>query len=257
MESIGSRIKSAREAKGISIDQAQKDTRISGRILIAIEADRAQEMISGPVYVRSFIKKYADYLGLDGRSLSEEFTGKKPGFKEQISVLNKGDKHGKVLGETKGSILPEFKIPIKKIACVAAAILIIFLGIKLIIFAGSKTIAFFKSRPKAENKVPPRREKVVATKTAVKTTAASVPQIPKAADYILSLKTRADVYLKITSDGNVIYEGILKKGSNEKWEAKESFEISTSKAEALVIDLNGTSLGPLGKGVVKGLRLPK
>ena len=235
MESIGSRIKAAREAKGISIDQAQKDTRISGRILSAIEADRAHEMISGPVYIKSFIKKYADYLGLDGRSLADDFTGKKPEFKEQISVLKEEER--------------PVKIPVKKIVYAAVAIALIFLGIKLVAFAGSKTMAFFKSRPKAENKVPP--------KAAAKPAAVATPQIPKGEYLTLLLKTRADVYLKVKSDGSVIYDGILKKGSSEKWEAKESFEISTSKAEALAIDLNGTLLGPLGKGPVKGLRLPK
>lgn len=249
MESIGSRIRSAREAKGISIEQAQKDTRISSRILSAIEADRAQEVISGPVYIKSFIKKYANYIGLDGGSLAESFTGNKPGFKEQISMLSKDEKPGRVLGFTKG------KVPLKKIIYVAVAIVIIFLGIKLIVFAGSKTIAFFKSRPKAEKvvTVKPKPE----LKQIVSPAAASVPQIPKGEDLTLSLKSRADVYLKVKSDGNVIYDGILKKGSSEKWEAKDSFEISTSRAEALAIDLNGTSLGSLGKGVVKGLRLPK
>lgn len=249
MESIGSRIRSAREAKGISIDQAQKDTRISGRILGAIEADRAQEVISGPVYVRSFIKKYANYLGLDGKSLSEDFTGKKPEFKEQISVLSNDN-----------------EIPVKKIIYVAAAIFIIFLGIKLIAFAGSKTVAFFKSRPKAVNKVPTQRDKVekkaVTAKAKVpsqrdKVPQAVIPQIPEGAGLALSLKASSDVYLKVKSDGSVIYDGILKRGSSEKWEAKQSFEISTSKAEALAVSLNGTSLGPLGKGAVKDLKLPK
>jgi len=241
MESIGSRIKSAREAKGISIEQAQKDTRISSRILSAIEADRAQEVISGPVYIKSFIKKYANYIGLDGGSLAESFTGSKPGFKEQISVLSKDEKPGRV--------------PLKKIIYVAVAIVIIFLGIKLIVFAGSKTIAFLKSRPKAEKIVTVKPKP--ALKQVVGPAAASVPQIPKGEDLTLSLKARADVYLKVRSDGNVIYDGILKKGSSEKWKAKEYFEISTSRVEALAIDLNGTSLGSLGKGVVKGLRLPK
>src|SRR3989338_2085807 len=189
MESIGSRIKSAREAKGISIDQAQKDTRISGRILSAIEADRAQEMISGPVYVKSFIKKYANYLGLDGRSLAESFSGKKPGSKEQISVLTKDEKPGRVPPE-------RGKVPLKKIIYVAVAIVVIFLGIKLIVFAGSKTIAFFKPGNKEEKKIVP-------AKAAVKVP----PQIPKGENLILSLKTRADVYLKVTSDGNVRYDG--------------------------------------------------
>ena len=74
---------------------------------------------------------------------------------------------------------------------------------------------------------------------------------------MLSLKTRADVYLKLKADGSVIYDGILKRNASERWEAKESFEISTSKAEALSADLNGTPVTTLGKGAVKGLRLPK
>lgn len=243
MESIGSRIRAAREAKGISINHAQNDTRISARILSAIEADRAQEFISGPVYVRSFIKKYADYLGLDGRSLAEDFTGKKPEFKEQISVLSNND-----------------KIPVKKIIYAVVAIAIIFLGIKLIALAGSKTIAFFKSRPKAEKTATVKARPAVILPQRDRPTVilpAPTMQIPKGEALALSLKARSDVYLKVRSDGNVIYDGILKKGSSERWEAKQSFEISTSKAEALAIDLNGASLGPLGKGAVKDLKLPR
>ena len=242
MESIGSRIRAAREAKGISIEQAQKETRISGKILSAIEADRAQDMISGPVYIKSFIKKYAVYLGLDGASLADSFSVEKPAFKEQISVLNKNEKPA--------------KIPFKKIIYAAVVIFLILLGIKLVTFAGSKTIAFFKSRPRAEKKAAVSKPKP-APKQAVAPAPAVIPQIPKGENLTLSLVTRSDVYLKIKADGSVIYDGILKKGSNEKWEAKEFFEISTSKAEALKIDLNGSALGPLGKGVVKGLKLPK
>jgi cytoskeletal protein RodZ len=89
MESIGSRLRSARESKGITLDQAQRDTRISSRILTALENDRIAEIVSGPVYIKSFIKKYANYLGLNGTDLAESFTGEKPGFKDQISVLSR------------------------------------------------------------------------------------------------------------------------------------------------------------------------
>ncbi|MDD4879144.1 MAG: DUF4115 domain-containing protein [Candidatus Omnitrophica bacterium] len=246
MESIGSRIKAARESKGISIDQAQKDTRISGRILSAIEADRAQDIISGPVYIKSFIKKYADYLGLDGGPLAESFSGEKPGFKEQISVLSKDDKWVRPAAG--------IKFPFKKIIYAAIAVALIFFGVKLAGLAVSKTAAFFKSRPKAENKTAA----AVKPKPAAKPSpAAAVLRVPKGENLMLSLKARSDVYLKLKVDGSVVYDGILKKGSNERWEAKESFEISASKAEALAADMNGTPLAPLGKGVIKGLKLPK
>lgn len=236
MESIGSRIRSAREAKGISLEQAQKETKISARILSAIEADRAQEIISGPVYIKSFIKKYADYLGLDGVSLAESFSGGRPELKEQISVLSRDA----------GS--PHF--PFKKVVYAAVIALLLFLGIRLIFFLGSKAATFFKSRPKVE-------KSVTKPKVAAKPATPSLPQVPRGEGLVLSLNARTDVYLKVKTDGRVMYDGILRKGSEERWEAKESFEISTNKAESLTIDLNGNKVGPLGKGAIKGLRLPK
>ncbi len=242
MESIGSRLRSARESKGISLEQAQKDTRISSRILSALENDRIAEIVSGPVYIKSFIKKYANYLGLDGPGLSESYTGEKPGFKDQISVLSKDANPG--------------QFPVKKIVLFIIAIAALVLAVKLASFAVSRTAAFFKSRPKAVRKeTPPPAAKPAPNRE--KTTERPVINIPKGDILVLTVRSRADVYLKIKSDGSLIFEGTLKKGSEEKWEARNFFELSTSKAEYLTLDLNGTSLGSLGKGVVKGLKLPK
>ncbi len=242
MESIGSRLRSARESKGITLDQAQRDTRISSRILSALESDRIAEIVSGPVYIKSFIKKYANYLGLNGTDLAEGFTGEKPGFKDQISILAKDNSPG--------------QFPVKKIILWIVAAVVLVLAVKLAVLAVSKTAAFFRSRPEVAKKEPaaaaakpaPKQEKAVER---------PVVNIPKYDVLVLTVKSRADVYLKIKSDGRLIFEGTLKKGLEEKWEARNSFELSTSKAEYLTLDLNGTSLGSLGKGVVKGLKLPK
>lgn len=244
MESIGSRLRSAREAKGISLEQAQKDTRISSRILSALETDRIDQMVSGPIYAKSFIKKYANYLGLDGNAVAESFTVPKPEFKEQISVLAK-DACG------------NGGFPYRKVITAVVVIVVIIAAVKLVSFGISKTVAFFKSRPKAVKTIEPAKAKP-APKPAVKAAKEPVaPQIPKGETIVLSVESRADTYLKVKSDGMVIFDGTLKKGSEEKWEAKNSFEISTSKAEALSVGLNGTDIGALGKGAVKGLKLPK
>jgi len=253
MESIGSRLRSAREAKGISLEQAQKDTRISSRILSALETDRIGQMVSGPIYVKSFIKKYANYLGLDGNAVAESFTGQKPEFKEQISVLAKDAAGGKGGG-----------FPYRKVITAIVAIVTVIAAVKLASFGISKTVAFFKSRPKAVKKAEPVKAKP-APKPAARAVRepvapAAMPsaaQIPRGETIVLSVRSKADTYLKVKSDGMVIFEGMLKKGSEEKWEAKNSFEISTSKAEALSVGLNGADIGALGKGAVKGIKLPR
>jgi cytoskeletal protein RodZ len=255
MESIGARLKKAREDKGISLEQAQKDTRIHNRILAALEGGRPQEAVSGTVYIKSFIKKYADYLGLDGAALAEEYKGDKPSPSEQILIAAQKDS--------------SFRFPVKKVIAAVVVIAVIFGCIKLVIFAGSKVKEGLKSRPKAVKKVESPRPKPVvkeAPKEAPRqaATAPAVALVPKGENISLKIKAKSDVYLKIKADGSVIYDGILKKGDAETWEAKDSLDISTSRAEAIAAELNGKALGALGKGVTKnilitrdGLKLPK
>lgn len=238
MEPIGPRLRSAREAKGISLEQAQKDTRISSRILAALEADKIDEIVSGPVYAKSFIKKYAGYLGLDGTVMADGFSGDRPEFKEQISVLAKN---------TGGA-----RFPVKKVIAAVITVAAVVFAAKLAVIGVSKAAAFIKSRPKAVKKA----NAAPAAKPAAKQPQKAV-QVPKGEKLELSIRTRADVYVKIKADGSVIFDGMLKKGTAEKWSASNSFELSTSKAEALSAELNGADIGVLGKGAVKGLKLPK
>jgi cytoskeleton protein RodZ len=68
MASVGETLRSAREQRGLSIEQASHDTRISARFIEALEADR-YDALPAPVYVRGFLRSYASYLKLDGSTL--------------------------------------------------------------------------------------------------------------------------------------------------------------------------------------------
>ena len=70
--SIGERLKSAREAKGTSLDEACQATKVQRRILQAIESNQLQDQLD-PAYAKIFLKKYASYLGLDGPAVAKEF----------------------------------------------------------------------------------------------------------------------------------------------------------------------------------------
>lgn len=61
---IGTTLRETRERRGITIDEAERDTRIGARYLEAIEAARF-ETLPAPVYARGFVRSYARYLGLD------------------------------------------------------------------------------------------------------------------------------------------------------------------------------------------------
>ncbi|WP_105957174.1 helix-turn-helix domain-containing protein [Apilactobacillus quenuiae] len=68
---IGKSLHDARVAKGMSLDDVQKITKIQAHYLEAIENEEFSEL-PGDFYVRAFIKQYADTVGIDGMELLSE-----------------------------------------------------------------------------------------------------------------------------------------------------------------------------------------
>ena len=64
MESLGGKLKEARDEKGLSIEQISRETNISIRYLEALESENFG-VFPGEPYVIGFLKNYSSYLGLD------------------------------------------------------------------------------------------------------------------------------------------------------------------------------------------------
>lgn len=71
MPTIGQRLKAAREAQRLTLEQAFEATRIRVVYLRALEEDNLSVMPS-PVQARGYLRNYAEYLGLDLTRLLEE-----------------------------------------------------------------------------------------------------------------------------------------------------------------------------------------
>ncbi|HEY9649803.1 MAG TPA: helix-turn-helix domain-containing protein, partial [Coleofasciculaceae cyanobacterium] len=74
LEEIGARLRQARIEKSIALEDVAAQTRIQARLLNAIEQGRLDQLPE-PVYIRGFIKRYAEALGLDGDELAYAFPG--------------------------------------------------------------------------------------------------------------------------------------------------------------------------------------
>ncbi|MEB3233379.1 MAG: helix-turn-helix domain-containing protein, partial [Leptolyngbyaceae bacterium] len=69
---IGTYLQQVREDQGLSIEQVATKTMIAARHIRAIEAG-TMNVLPEAVYVRGFIKRYAEVLGLDGTEISTAF----------------------------------------------------------------------------------------------------------------------------------------------------------------------------------------
>lgn len=72
MAEIGSTLREARMRAHIDISEVEASTKIRAKYLRAIENEE-WDLLPGTIYVKSFLRTYGDYLGLDSRLLIDEF----------------------------------------------------------------------------------------------------------------------------------------------------------------------------------------
>ena len=72
MADIGQTLRETRMRARIDITEVEARTKIRAKYLRAIENEE-WDLLPGPVYIKSFLRTYGDYLGLDSRSLVDEF----------------------------------------------------------------------------------------------------------------------------------------------------------------------------------------
>jgi len=82
VKDIGRRLKAKREELGLTVDQVQAETKIRRRYLEALEAGK-DGLIPGDVYVKGFLRFYANFLGLDGQALVAEYRQWKEGLADE------------------------------------------------------------------------------------------------------------------------------------------------------------------------------
>lgn len=237
IESAGARLKKIRQERGFSLEDIQKKTKIHSNVLRAIEGDSISDL--SPVYLKSFIKIYCNYLGLDPK----EFTGE--GSQQHKPVLNATI--GRDIGERiekrpSSSFIKDASLKLgamrpaagfKKIIVFAVlAVIVIFLGFNLVRFISSR----FKRQPAARQVFIPAKAK---SSKAVK------KEITQG--FMLGLFARHKSWVSVKVDGKVVFHGVLAAGRSESWSAKEKIELSLGDAGAVELQVNDQRFANLGR----------
>lgn len=245
-DSVGSRLKKARLSRGLALDDVYKNLRIHPRILESLEEDRT-DLNLGAVYVKSFLKKYAGYLGLETDKLSDEFEKRTPLKKEtQAPVFAKNEEKSgtKDAGKKEGAPYPFLSVISDRFTRSLFPIFFI-----LAVIVGVAAIGYGGFRLRKElNKFRFAAAESVKTAEGSKTETAKAPaeagKVLTAWDQplVLEITTKDEVWLKVESDGKAVFQHTLSKNAKESWQAKERFEIKTARPNALELTLNGKKL---------------
>ncbi len=72
MADIGETLREARMRRRIDMTEVEAATKIRAKYLRALENEE-WDLLPGPTFVKTFLRTYAEYLGLDARNLVEEY----------------------------------------------------------------------------------------------------------------------------------------------------------------------------------------
>lgn len=233
-KSVGTILKEARLAKGLSIADAEQATSVRARYLEAVENDE-YEKTPGEVFLKGIIRNYGNYLGLDGLELVKLYKANhqgvaaeninSAGIREVEKVrLNIQLKEKRDIGSGTGRFeMPQ--LPMKQIA--AGLAVVVLLGIGYV--AVPKVIDYFKNMPQAEQK----QEEVQANaSTAVKP--------PSVLDKVqVEMEAKDSCWTEVTADGKEVFVGMLNAKDKRTFEAKDKIVVKYGNIGAMKLIVNG------------------
>lgn len=250
MSALGDKLREVRESKDLTIAQVQKQTRIHQTVLKAIEEGKCDTILN-PAYEKSFLKKYAEHLGIDSRQVMNE-------YKRLHSDAEPGAANKPPDTKERSKNLSAF-MPFIKFIIIGAVV------IALAAFAAGKIISYF-NRPhtpkraiasKVKHTAPQEKQsKKVSQAGAAKDVLAEM-SIPQAAQIKLLLKVNRNVLVKMKTDGVLLFERVLAKGTAEMFRADKAINIFTANGESIELIVNGKFMGSPGKGILKNIEITR
>jgi cytoskeletal protein RodZ len=234
-QTLGEKLRQAREERGISISEVAEQTRISPHYIKSIENDD-YKTLPGGIFNKGFVKSYARYVGMDEAEALQDYAQLAVDAEQQPDEDFRAYRP-EVLTDDRNmaAMMPTIAFAVIILALMTAGVLI------LVRYIGSRAETPAANVSTAANSQPANGAANIAGTTA------ETPAAPAASDGInIELKALGEpVWTSYTVDGEKNIQTV-EADQSVKVTAKESFKISYSKAkiDKLRIDLNGKQIEP-------------
>lgn len=244
---IGDRLRNAREAKGLTLQAAEGLTRIRAPYLEALEAERF-DRLPGPVYAKGFLRAYAAALGLDPDRLLQAYPA-------DLQVPAQP-----IIGTTVADVPirpAAARSPLRRVATTSGLILLAG-ALALGVFAYLQVRQFAEpvppeavtppAPPPAPPPQPPPRSQVGATPRPAP--APAPPRAVPAGRVTAQLRARDTSWLRVTADGERVFQGFVRAGETRTWRAQRRLTMRVGNAPAVQVFVNGQLVQPRTTGRV-------
>ena len=244
MDTIGDLLYTERRKKGLEIADVEHATGIRGVYLNALEQSR-YDVLPGEVYVKGFLRNYANYLGLDGSHLVQLYTDLKKPTVEPAAVKPSVAEPAEPVVKKVNAVINR-SVDKKKWSTVLVVVILAVSALGLYLWqksvapageipgsgAGSKTAGI--TGPNANS---PVRTVPAATSSGALSVSRPV---------VLTARYTDRCWTSVIADGKTLYEGIPGNGANFTWEAERQIVVNFGNAAAVELTFNGQPVGKIG-----------
>ena len=235
---FGERLKRERELREVTLAEITSATRIGPRFLEALENEDWAKLPGG-VFNRGFVRSVARYLGLDEEGLLGDY---------DLAYAAHAQPAQEKL---------ENRIPPPPRWLPFAAVLGVVALLAGLIFGGLygwRKYQEYRARKQAGPSALPANSGTATGPPAV--LAASIPsktaqdgaatRVAAAAPLQLLVSIGSATRVRIIADGKLMLDGELASGENRHFSAQEKFEVYAGNSSAVLLELNGRAMPPLG-----------
>ena len=286
MDELGTLLREAREARGVTLAEAQEATKINSRYLEALEEGQ-YDLLPSEVHVRGYLRNYARYLRLDPKPLLDRYELNRdsrrlapaaPEVDEDLSALGPLDAPEEqiffdpVNVDVGGGARKDSGSGLRIIIIVALLISITIVALRFVPMLlgngdGGEAIASgieeaVSGITSGEDPapvatadqaiIPGAADVVTSTSRNVEmilpTPTATRPTLPATMETIqMRLDITERTWMRVTIDGEVVFEGLARNGDEPYiWEALQEAQLLTGNAIGIFVTINEVPLGKLG-----------
>jgi cytoskeleton protein RodZ len=278
MSSVGAHLRQLREARGVSLEEIARVTRVNPSYLHALEADDFTAL-PPPVFTRGFIRAYCQALGdppdqalalFEGRGASS--AAAPPGAPSTGAPLPGASSpaaspaavpSARAAGSASPSRATSEPPPRNRGPVLVSFVLLVVLGVAL--FAVTLALQSGREAPESPRAArpaavpdaavaPPRPTGTAAPPAVTPPAVTPAPTSPPAAEpagYRLVARTVEPTWIRVRTDDGRTTEETIPAGQMREWVSSGPFTLTVGNAGGISLELNGRALPPLGaKGVV-------
>ena len=266
---LGARLRRRREAKGLSLEDVSRATKIHVNVLTLIETDRTASL--NAVYLKGFLKTYGGYLGENVSALLA-LLPTTPSLPVQLTPppARRFDRP-RAVASSASTILQTLtrgfqRLPWRPLITSAVVIAALWMGGARLRAsrirhhaqpaASARRGAAVPVRPSSKPSVKPKP--ATAARAAKPKTQTTTPAPPTAnAPVRLTVRVQSMTWMRVWADGVIVAQQVLLPGARETWLAHQDIVLWLGDAGGVTLELNGRPLGAPGKRgeIVRALRI--